>query len=214
MSAEPDTTTPEVRLEVSGIRKQFPGVVALDDVSLRLRAGEIHALLGENGAGKSTLIKILTGVYQPDEGEIRLDSSPVRFASPRSALATGISVVHQERNLIPQFTVAENILLERIPIVPLYFAANRPVVERDGALIMVDDDRMVLQPGERPVVVGGARQGRHRLDGVPLVQEVLDRPEGGRCGDVRRGRERTRHEHPHRSAFRECSIRSSTSAQG
>src|SRR5712664_4027982 len=115
MSAEPNPTTPEVRLEVSGIRKQFPGVVALDDVSLRLRAGEIHALLGENGAGKSTLIKILTGVYQPDEGEIRLDGSPVRFASPRSALAAGISVVHQERNLIPQFTVAENILLERIP---------------------------------------------------------------------------------------------------
>ena len=115
MSADPNPLALQVRLEVSGIRKQFPGVVALDDVSLRLRAGEIHALLGENGAGKSTLIKILTGVYQPDEGEIRLDGSPVRFVSPRAALAAGISVVHQERNLIPQFTVAENILLERIP---------------------------------------------------------------------------------------------------
>jgi len=115
MSAEPNPVTPELRLEVAGVRKQFPGVVALDDVSLRLRAGEIHALLGENGAGKSTLIKILTGVYQPDKGEIRLDGSPLRFASPRSALAAGISVVHQERNLIPQFTVAENILLEHIP---------------------------------------------------------------------------------------------------
>ena len=115
MSAEPNPRTLEVRFEVSGIRKQFPGVVALDNVSFRLRAGEIHALLGENGAGKSTLIKILTGVYQPDEGEIRLDGTPVRFASPRAALAAGISVVHQERNLIPQFTVAENILLERIP---------------------------------------------------------------------------------------------------
>jgi ribose transport system ATP-binding protein len=102
-------------LEVSGIRKQFPGVLALNDVSLRLRAGEIHALLGENGAGKSTLIKILTGVYQPDAGEIRLDGEPIKFASPRAALAAGISVVHQERNLIPQFTVAENILLERLP---------------------------------------------------------------------------------------------------
>src|SRR5260370_8355145 len=115
MSAEPNASAPEVRVEVSGIRKQFPGVVALDDVSLRLRAGEIHALLGEKGGGESTVIKILTGVHQPDEGEIRLDGSPVRFASPRSALAAGISVVHQERNLIPQFTVAENILLERIP---------------------------------------------------------------------------------------------------
>src|ERR1700682_5492290 len=115
MSAEPGPIMAEGRLEVSGIRKHFPGVVALDNVALSLRAGEIHALLGENGAGKSTLIKILTGVYQPDEGEIRLDGSPVRFASPHAALAAGISVVHQERNLIPQFTVAENILLERIP---------------------------------------------------------------------------------------------------
>ncbi len=115
MSAEPTRTTTEIRMDVTGIRKQFPGVLALNDVSLRLRSGEIHALLGENGAGKSTLIKILTGVYQPDAGEIRLDGQLVRFASPRSALACGISVVHQERNLIPQFTVAENILLERIP---------------------------------------------------------------------------------------------------
>jgi ribose transport system ATP-binding protein len=115
LSAEPDPGLSEARLEVSGIRKQFPGVLALNDVSLRLRTGEIHALLGENGAGKSTLIKILTGVYQPDAGEIRLDGEPIRFASPRAALAAGISVVHQERNLIPQFTVAENILLERMP---------------------------------------------------------------------------------------------------
>jgi ribose transport system ATP-binding protein len=103
------------RLEVSGIRKEFPGVVALDDVSLQLRGGEIHALLGENGAGKSTLIKVLTGVYQPDSGAISLDGEPVAFGSPRAALAAGTSVVHQERNLIPQFTVAENILLERLP---------------------------------------------------------------------------------------------------
>ena len=115
MSAEPNPVMPEARLEVLGIRKQFPGVLALNGVSLRLRPGEIHALLGENGAGKSTLIKILTGVYQPDAGEIRLDGEPVRFASPHAALEAGISVVHQERNLIPQFTVVENILLERIP---------------------------------------------------------------------------------------------------
>src|SRR5438105_1751410 len=104
-----------VVLEAARIRKQFPGVVALDDVSLRLRSGEIQALVGENGAGKSTLIKILTGVYQPDAGSVTIDGAPVRFGSARDALAAGISVVHQERNLIPQFTVAENILLERIP---------------------------------------------------------------------------------------------------
>src|SRR5207302_10143885 len=104
-----------VVLEAAGIRKQFPGVVALDDVSLRLRRGEIQALVGENGAGKSTLIKILTGVYQPDAGSVTIDGAPVRFGSARDALKAGISVVHQEHNLIPQFTVAENILLERIP---------------------------------------------------------------------------------------------------
>jgi len=102
-------------LELHDITKAFGGVEALRGVDFALTAGEIHGLVGENGAGKSTLIKILTGVYQPDEGEIRLDGSPVRFASPHAALAAGISVVHQERNLIPQFTVAENILLERIP---------------------------------------------------------------------------------------------------
>jgi len=99
---------PSALLEAAGIRKSFPGVVALDGVSLRLRAGEIHALLGENGAGKSTLIKVLTGVYHADEGELLLGGEPASFGSPRAALAAGISVVHQERNLIPQFTVAEN----------------------------------------------------------------------------------------------------------
>lgn len=114
MSAQPAAAVVPA-LEATGIRKRFPGVLALDGVSLRLRPGEIHALLGENGAGKSTLIKILTGVYHADEGEITVNSIPVRFGSAREALAAGISVVHQERNLIPQFTVAENILLERLP---------------------------------------------------------------------------------------------------
>src|SRR5256884_6614950 len=115
-----------VVLEAAGIRKQFPGVVALDDVSLRLRSGEIQALVGENGAGKSTLIKILTGVYQPDAGSVTIDGAPVRFGSARDAVKAGISVVHQEHNLIPQFTVAENILLDhiahRLPR-PVYYAA-------------------------------------------------------------------------------------------
>jgi len=115
MSVQPAVAATGVVLEATGIRKQFPGVVALDDVSLRLRSGEIQALVGENGAGKSTLIKILTGVYQPDAGEVKVDGTSVRFGSPREAMKAGISVVHQEHNLIPQFTVAENILLERMP---------------------------------------------------------------------------------------------------
>src|SRR5438094_8092908 len=103
-----------VVLEAAGIRKQFPGVVALDDVSLRLRSGEIQALVGENGAGKSTLIKILTGVYQPDAGSVTIDGAPVRVGSARDALNAGTSVVHQEHHLIPQFTVDENTLRGRI----------------------------------------------------------------------------------------------------
>ncbi len=104
-----------MELEISGIKKAFPGVLALDNVSLRLRGGEIQALMGENGAGKSTLIKILTGVYRPEAGKIVIDGKEAHFGSPRDALNAGISVVHQERNLITEFSVAENIALENLP---------------------------------------------------------------------------------------------------
>ena len=104
----------DTSLEARGIHKSFPGVLALQDVSLSLRGGAIHALLGENGAGKSTLIKIITGVYRPDAGEMLLNGAPARFAGPRDAIAAGIGVVHQERNLIPRFSVGENIGLEHL----------------------------------------------------------------------------------------------------
>ena len=97
------------------VSKSFPGVKALDGVSLDLKAGEIHALMGENGAGKSTLIKIVTGLIRPDSGRVLLDGRPVQFGSPRDALSEGVSAVHQERDLIPRFSVGENILLERLP---------------------------------------------------------------------------------------------------
>jgi ribose transport system ATP-binding protein len=103
-----------VDLSIDHVTKDFPSVRALDDVTFRVRAGEIHALMGENGAGKSTLIKIVTGVYKPDSGRLLLDDKPVEFASPREALAGGIGAVHQERNLIPRFSVGENILLEHL----------------------------------------------------------------------------------------------------
>lgn len=96
--------------------KTFPGVRALDGATLELAPGSVHALLGENGAGKSTLIKIVTGVYQPDGGRIRLpDGSEGRFGGPHDAQRAGIGVVHQERNLIPAFSVAENIALSAVP---------------------------------------------------------------------------------------------------
>jgi ABC-type uncharacterized transport system ATPase subunit len=98
-------------LELEGIRKEFPGVVANDDVDFELRAGEVHALLGENGAGKSTLMNILYGLYHPDEGEIRLRGEPARISSPREAIDLGIGMVHQHFMLIPVMTVTENIVL-------------------------------------------------------------------------------------------------------
>ncbi|MEX2441682.1 MAG: sugar ABC transporter ATP-binding protein [Pontimonas sp.] len=102
-------------LRVESVSKSFPGVRALSKMTMSLKAGEVQALLGENGAGKSTLIKILTGVYQSDEGQILIDGENVSFNSPLEAAQAGIGVVHQERNLIPYFTVAENIVLQAQP---------------------------------------------------------------------------------------------------
>jgi len=106
---------PAPRLEMRGIRRSFPGVMALDDVSFACAAGEVHALCGENGAGKSTLMKILGGVYQPEAGEIRIDDQPVRFHHPLEARRLGISIIHQELSLLPERSVAENIFLGMEP---------------------------------------------------------------------------------------------------
>jgi simple sugar transport system ATP-binding protein len=101
----------ELVLEMQGIRKEFPGVVANDGVSFDVRRGEVHALLGENGAGKSTLMNILYGLYKPDGGEIKVNGKPVSFSSAREAIHAGIGMVHQHFMLIPVMTVAENIVL-------------------------------------------------------------------------------------------------------
>src|ERR671933_1127001 len=98
-------------LELRGITKRFPGVLANDKVDFDLRAGEVHALLGENGAGKTTLMNVLFGLYHPDEGEIRVNGQPVRFESARDAVLAGLAMVHQHFMLIPRFTVTENVIL-------------------------------------------------------------------------------------------------------
>jgi simple sugar transport system ATP-binding protein len=98
-------------LEVKSITKKFPGVLANDHVDFSLKEGEIHALLGENGAGKSTLMNIIYGLTAPDEGEIFINGKPVKFHSPKDAIACGIGMVHQHFMLVPVFTVAENIML-------------------------------------------------------------------------------------------------------
>ncbi|HET6478708.1 MAG TPA: sugar ABC transporter ATP-binding protein [Actinoplanes sp.] len=102
-------------LVAENLVKTFPGVRALDNANLTLRPGSVHALLGENGAGKSTLVKLLTGVYRPDGGRITWDGEELHFGGPLDAQRAGIGVVHQERNLIPAFSVAENIVLHHLP---------------------------------------------------------------------------------------------------
>src|SRR5512133_698457 len=106
-----NTTTPQIILEAKGITKQFPGVLASDNVNFDLRKGEIHALLGENGAGKSTLMNLIYGLHNPDKGEIFVDGKPAAIHSPNDSIALGIGMVHQHFMLIPVFTVAENVML-------------------------------------------------------------------------------------------------------
>jgi ABC-type uncharacterized transport system ATPase subunit len=125
-----DAATP--LLELKGISKRFPGVVANDNVDFELRKGEVHALLGENGAGKSTLMNILYGLYHPDEGEIRIDGKPARIHSPREAIDLGIGMVHQHFMLIPVMTVAENIVLAMEP-------HRGPLLDLDSAEKRVGD---------------------------------------------------------------------------
>ena len=105
----------EYILEVDRVRKEFPGVVALDDVQLRIRPGTVHALMGENGAGKSTLMKIIAGVYSPDAGEVRFAGRRLDIRTPLDALNCGIAMIHQELNLMNSMTVAENIWIGREP---------------------------------------------------------------------------------------------------
>ncbi|HEU4487784.1 MAG TPA: ATP-binding cassette domain-containing protein, partial [Actinomycetota bacterium] len=98
-------------VELRGIVKRFPGVVANDGADLALGRGEVHALLGENGAGKTTLMSVLSGIYRPDAGTVMIDGQSVTFRTPRNALEAGIGMVHQHFHLVQPFTVAENVLL-------------------------------------------------------------------------------------------------------
>jgi general nucleoside transport system ATP-binding protein len=138
-------------LEMRGITKRFPGIVANDAVDFDLLPGEVHALLGENGAGKSTLMNILYGLYTPDEGEIIVKGKPVRMESPSAAIAHGIGMVHQHFMLIPVMTVAENVVLGQEPT-------------RDGLLL--DFDKAEQRVGEL------ARSFKFSIDPHALVQNL------------------------------------------
>ena len=122
-------------LEVLGVSKGFPGVQALDDVQFDLHAGEVHALVGENGAGKSTLMKILSGIYKRDTGIIKLNGAEVEISDPHHAQLSGISIIHQEMNLMPHLTVAQNILIGREPRIAKFFLSERELNKKAQGLL-------------------------------------------------------------------------------
>jgi inositol transport system ATP-binding protein len=139
-------TISEYLLEAEGIRKEFPGVLALDGVSLKVRPGTVHAVMGENGAGKSTLMKIIAGSYQPDAGTIRLRGQTCSLPSPLAALNQGIAMIHQELNLMPSMTVAENIWIRREPLTRLGFVDHRAM--RQQTLELFDRLKIGIHPDD------------------------------------------------------------------
>ena len=158
-------------LRMRGIRKSFPGVLALDGVDLDVRAGEVHVLLGENGAGKSTLMKILSGAQRCDAGTIELDGREVAISGPAHAQALGIRIIYQELNLVPQLSAAENIFLGCEPTLGLGFVdrarLEREAGEKLAALgVRVDAARPVQELGiaqQQMVEVAKALHGEARV---------------------------------------------------
>jgi len=136
-------------LELRGITKRFPGIVANDGVDFELRKGEVHALLGENGAGKSTLMNVVYGLYRPDEGDIRINGKAAELGSPKAAIESGVGMVHQHFMLIPVMTVAENIVLATEPvhsgILLDYAAAEKRVQEISTRFGLAVDPRAIVQ---------------------------------------------------------------------
>ena len=148
-----------VVLKAECVSKTFAGVTALRDVDFDLRSGEVHALMGENGAGKSTLMKILAGVHVDYDGLVRIDDAPVRFSGVQDAERAGVAIIHQELNLVPELTAAENIFLGREPLILGTFVDHGRIIKAAGALlkrlgIEVDAQRRIaeLRIGEQQLV--------------------------------------------------------------
>lgn len=126
----------KIVLQAHNVHKAFAGVQALSGVSLEIRAGEVHALMGENGAGKSTLMNVLAGLYQPDAGEIQLHGKVVTIKNPHDAIRKGIAMIHQELMPVPDMTVAENIMLGREPVLGMAGWINRREMEREAGRLL------------------------------------------------------------------------------
>lgn len=136
----PEAQDRELILRCEGIVKRFPGNLALDHVDLEVRRGEVHALVGQNGAGKSTLVKIITGVYTLDEGQIYLEGEPVRLHTPQDAEQAGISIIHQDQQLVPQFDVKRNVFLGREPRRGAFLDFRTMTTETQRVLDMIHVD--------------------------------------------------------------------------
>ena len=150
--------TGSLLLELEGISKGFPGVQALTDVRLDLRHGEVLALVGENGAGKSTLMKLLSGIHKADAGHFRLDGAPFTPESPRHAESLGISIIHQEFNLMPDLTAAQNIFIGREPRTGGFFTRD-PELNRAAADLL---DRLGL-PLDPKALVGSLTVAKQQM---------------------------------------------------
>ena len=148
----------DLLLEARGVSKGFPGVQALADMHLELRRGEVLALVGENGAGKSTLMKLLSGIHPPDAGQFFLDGAPLTVSGPRDALEQGISIIHQEFNLMPDLTVAQNVFIGREPRSARLFLSDRALDARAAELI----ERLQL-PLDPTQVVGSLTVARQQM---------------------------------------------------
>lgn len=155
-----DTSSAPALLEMRGITKRFPGVLALDGVDLTLRAGEAVAIIGENGAGKSTLMKILGGIHCPDAGAIRLNGEEIEFHSVHQSLHTGISIIHQELNLADNLDIAGNIFLGREPL-------------RNRALRVFDRREMNARTSELLKQVGLPRLPTTPMDRLSIAEQQL-----------------------------------------
>ncbi|MGB4008438.1 MAG: sugar ABC transporter ATP-binding protein [Bacillota bacterium] len=181
-------------LSMEGICKSFPGVKALDGVDFSLWPKEVHALVGENGAGKSTLIKILAGVYKMDSGKILVEGRPVDISSPRQAQEHGISVVHQEFTLVPQMTVAENIMLSNMPSIPgLRSLVDKKTMVYESEKILnglgVDIDvfapvRLLTMAEQQIVEIAKALSGKTRILVMDEPTAALSNVEVERLFDV------------------------------
>ncbi|MFJ2987582.1 sugar ABC transporter ATP-binding protein [Collimonas sp. NPDC087041] len=145
----PEGAAPEYLIALKNVTKRFPGVLALDNCQFNLLRGEVHALMGENGAGKSTLMKVLSGVYPKDSGEIRMDGRPVEIPNPRAAQALGIGIIHQELNLMNHLSAAQNIFIGREPRGRYGVFLDEDALNRQAAQIF---DRMRLQLDPRTLV--------------------------------------------------------------